>query len=66
MTGVAALAYMTGVTNSLTPIANTNTKYSSISSTVLHSRNSDCACMERLLEECMGDDWRLFRAKLVA
>mmetsp|Transcript_33761 Transcript_33761/g.97008 ORF Transcript_33761/g.97008 Transcript_33761/m.97008 type:complete len:402 (-) Transcript_33761:179-1384(-) len=30
------------------------------------SKNSDRARMERELEKAMGDDWRLFRAKLVA
>jgi len=34
--------------------------------TQLHSKNSDRARMERELEKAMGDDWRLFRAKLVA
>ena len=34
--------------------------------TALHSKNSDRARTERILEESMGDDWRLFRAKLVA
>ena len=29
-------------------------------------KNSDRARTERILEESMGDDWRLFRAKLVA
>jgi putative transcriptional regulator len=36
------------------------------SSSMLHSKNSDRARMERELEKAMGDDWRLFRAKLVA
>lgn len=35
-------------------------------STALQIKNSDRARTERLLEESMGDDWRLFRAKLVA
>jgi len=35
-------------------------------STMLQSKNSDRARMERELEKAMGDDWRLFRAKLVA
>lgn len=34
--------------------------------TALGIKNSDRARTERLLEESMGDDWRLFRAKLVA
>ena len=34
--------------------------------TALQSKNSDRARMERELEKAMGDDWRLFRAKLVA
>ena len=34
--------------------------------TSLMTKNSDRARMERILEESMGDDWRLFRAKLVA
>jgi putative transcriptional regulator len=34
--------------------------------TALQTKNSDRARMERILEESMGDDWRLFRAKLVA
>lgn len=34
--------------------------------TQLQSKNSDRARMERELEKAMGDDWRLFRAKLVA
>ena len=33
---------------------------------MLHSKNSDRARMERELEKAMGDDWRLFRARLVA
>lgn len=33
---------------------------------VLKSKNSDRARMERELEKAMGDDWRLFRARLVA
>eukprot|EP00526_Cylindrotheca_closterium_P010360 CAMPEP_0113660818 /NCGR_PEP_ID=MMETSP0017_2-20120614/33106_1 /TAXON_ID=2856 /ORGANISM="Cylindrotheca closterium" /LENGTH=402 /DNA_ID=CAMNT_0000575485 /DNA_START=177 /DNA_END=1385 /DNA_ORIENTATION=- /assembly_acc=CAM_ASM_000147 len=36
------------------------------SSTILYSKNSGRAHTERMLEESMGDDWRLFRAKLVA
>ena len=35
-------------------------------STALKTKNSDRARTERILEESMGDDWRLFRAKLVA
>jgi len=38
----------------------------SSSSTILFSKNSGRAHTERMLEESMGDDWRLFRAKLVA
>jgi len=34
--------------------------------TKLWTKNSDRARTERILEESMGDDWRLFRAKLVA
>jgi len=34
--------------------------------TALRTKNSDRARTERILEESMGDDWRLFRAKLVA
>jgi putative transcriptional regulator len=34
--------------------------------TSLHIKNPGRARMERELEEAMGDDWRLFRAKLVA
>jgi putative transcriptional regulator len=34
--------------------------------TRLYTKNSDRARVERILEESMGDDWRLFRAKLVA
>jgi putative transcriptional regulator len=34
--------------------------------TALQIKNSDRARVERILEESMGDDWRLFRAKLVA
>jgi len=34
--------------------------------TALCTKNSDRARTERILEESMGDDWRLFRAKLVA
>lgn len=37
-----------------------------LTSTQLYSKNSDRARMERELEKAMGDDWRLFRAKLVA
>jgi putative AlgH/UPF0301 family transcriptional regulator len=37
-----------------------------LGSTVLRTKNSDRARTERILEESMGDDWRLFRAKLVA
>jgi len=36
------------------------------SKTALRTKDSDRARTERILEECMGDDWRLFRAKLVA
>lgn len=36
------------------------------STTSLCSKNSDRARTERILEESMGDDWRHFRAKLVA
>jgi hypothetical protein len=36
------------------------------SSLKLYSKNSGRARMERELEDAMGDDWRLFRAKLVA
>jgi len=36
------------------------------SKTSLRAKNSDRARTERILEECMGNDWRLFRAKLVA
>jgi len=36
------------------------------SGTALRTKNSDRARTERILEESMGDDWRLFRAKLVA
>lgn len=36
------------------------------STTALRTKNSDRARTERILEESMGDDWRLFRAKLVA
>lgn len=39
---------------------------SSRQNTALQSKNSDRARMERELEKAMGDDWRLFRAKLVA
>eukprot|EP00538_Stauroneis_constricta_P004732 CAMPEP_0119570756 /NCGR_PEP_ID=MMETSP1352-20130426/43773_1 /TAXON_ID=265584 /ORGANISM="Stauroneis constricta, Strain CCMP1120" /LENGTH=458 /DNA_ID=CAMNT_0007620429 /DNA_START=537 /DNA_END=1913 /DNA_ORIENTATION=- len=42
-------------------------RISSSSSTALWmSKNTDRARMERLLEDSMGNDWRLFRAKLVA
>ncbi len=34
--------------------------------TKLWTKNSDRARTERILEESMGNDWRLFRAKLVA
>lgn len=34
--------------------------------TALKTKNSDRARTERILEESMGNDWRLFRAKLVA
>lgn len=44
----------------------TNTQSSTSSSTQLYTKNSGRAHTERLLEESMGDDWRLFRAKLVA
>eukprot|EP00980_Cylindrotheca_fusiformis_P005301 scaffold1136_cov146-Cylindrotheca_fusiformis.AAC.14 len=40
-------------------------QHSHIQST-LYSKNSGRAHTERMLEESMGDDWRLFRAKLVA
>lgn len=39
---------------------------SSRTSTSLYTKNADRARTERMLEESMGDDWRLFRAKLVA
>ena len=35
-------------------------------STLLMAKNSDRAHLERNLEQMMGDDWRLFRAKLIA
>lgn len=39
---------------------------STCKTTCLFTKNSDRARTERILEESMGDDWRLFRAKLVA
>ena len=49
------------------PMTKASTTSSSASSnTLLKSKNSGRARMERLLEDSMGDDWRLFRAKLVA
>jgi len=43
-----------------------STRTSTYTSTALKTKNSDRARTERILEESMGDDWRLFRAKLVA
>jgi putative transcriptional regulator len=40
--------------------------FSTTTTTSLHIKNPGRARMERELEEAMGDDWRLFRAKLVA
>ena len=39
---------------------------SSLSRTALLSKNSDRAHIERNLEDMMGNDWRVFRARLVA
>ena len=44
----------------------TRTLSSSSSTTSALFSKSERARVERLLEESMGDDWRLFRAKLVA
>jgi len=41
-------------------------KTQSCRGTALFTKNSDRARTERILEESMGNDWRLFRAKLVA
>jgi len=41
-------------------------KPASSSSSVLRSKNSDRAHIERSLEDMMDNDWRVFRAKLVA
>jgi hypothetical protein len=67
--GVALLC-ASGTTNAFlrpSPSTMTNPSVTSrTSSSALYSKNSDRARMERLLEESMGDDWKLFRAKLVA
>jgi len=57
-----------GVTTSDYHLANDNNNNDRKSRTlgVLYSKNSDRARMERELEKAMGDDWRLFRARLVA
>ncbi|CAJ1947665.1 unnamed protein product [Cylindrotheca closterium] len=53
----------------MTPSSTTSSTTSTTTtttSTSLYSKNSGRAHTERMLEESMGDDWRLFRAKLVA
>jgi hypothetical protein len=61
-----ALLCATGSTNAFLRSTTTTPLVTSSSSFALYSKNSDRARMERLLEESMGDDWKLFRAKLVA
>lgn len=67
---VAAAAAVAVVTTSTatTAFIHPSSSCSSVrlTTTSLASKNSDRARTERMLEESMGDDWRLFRAKLVA
>mmetsp|Transcript_19149 Transcript_19149/g.54604 ORF Transcript_19149/g.54604 Transcript_19149/m.54604 type:complete len:405 (-) Transcript_19149:288-1502(-) len=62
---LGALWLMTAGVQAFAPVS-TSPLVRNIRSMVLHSKNSDRARMERELEKAMGDDWRLFRAKLVA
>jgi len=59
---ILALTATTGNTNAF----QSPTTTLSTTSSALFSKNSGRAHTERMLEESMGDDWRLFRAKLVA
>jgi putative transcriptional regulator len=59
--GRTALAY-----NWLTSTVAKRRVFVKAPSTRLYSKSSDRAYIERTLEDMMGDDWREFRAKLVA
>jgi len=61
---IVALAIFSAETSSVLGFVPPKTQIHS--GTALRIKNSDRARTERLLEESMGDDWRLFRAKLVA
>jgi putative transcriptional regulator len=61
------LLLLSGTTSAFCPGADVRESSSSSWSLIaLYSKNSGRAHTERMLEESMGDDWRLFRAKLVA
>jgi putative transcriptional regulator len=61
------LLLLSGTTSAFCPAGGGVESSSSYCSLIaLYSKNSGRAHTERMLEESMGDDWRLFRAKLVA
>lgn len=62
----SCLAILMMASSSTAFMATPHEKSPITSSTILFSKNSGRAHTERMLEESMGDDWRLFRAKLVA
>ena len=64
----AAVAVVSSTSTATTAFIQPSAPSSSVRSslTTLASKNSDRARTERMLEESMGDDWRLFRARLVA
>jgi len=70
ITAVVCIVTGTTMMTSRTLVSDAFVPHGSLSSqrlgTALRTKNSDRARMERILEESMGDDWRLFRAKLVA
>mmetsp|Transcript_10199 Transcript_10199/g.27987 ORF Transcript_10199/g.27987 Transcript_10199/m.27987 type:complete len:461 (-) Transcript_10199:532-1914(-) len=67
-TSTAAFSSSSSLSNTLPPSATSlSGRGQHLSSTALSmSKNSDRARVERLLEDSMGDDWRVFRARLVA
>jgi putative transcriptional regulator len=64
LTASASFALLFADTSSVTGFVLPKTQL--YGGTALRTKNSDRARTERILEESMGDDWRLFRAKLVA
>jgi putative transcriptional regulator len=66
LTSGGAQAFVPQSSMTTTSSSSRSRSSSSHRSSALHSKNSDRARMERELEKAMGDDWRLFRAKLVA